>query len=35
MKTLYGATAYNSADTAEEQDLRIQNLSKRNDSVLQ
>jgi 5'-nucleotidase/UDP-sugar diphosphatase len=35
MKTLYSATAYNSADTAEEQDTRIQNLSKRSDSVLQ
>jgi 2',3'-cyclic-nucleotide 2'-phosphodiesterase (5'-nucleotidase family) len=34
MKTLYGSTAYSAADTPEEHDMRIQNLSKRTDSVL-
>jgi 5'-nucleotidase/UDP-sugar diphosphatase len=34
MKALYGASAFSLADTPEEQDARIQNLSKRSDSVL-
>jgi len=34
MKTVYGASAFSLADTPEEQDVRIQNLSKRSDSVL-
>ena len=35
MKSQYGTTAYNTPDTAEASDLRIQNLSVRTDSVLQ
>ncbi|MDH4481232.1 MAG: bifunctional metallophosphatase/5'-nucleotidase [Rhodoferax sp.] len=34
MKSQYGTTAYNTPDTAEAADLRIQNLSKRTDTVL-
>lgn len=34
MKSQYGTTAYNTPDTAETADLRIQNLSKRSDTVL-
>lgn len=35
MKSQYGTSAYNTPDTAEAADLRIQNLSKRTDTVLQ
>jgi 2',3'-cyclic-nucleotide 2'-phosphodiesterase (5'-nucleotidase family) len=35
MKSQYGTTAYNTPDTLEAADLRIQNLSVRTDSVLQ
>ena len=34
MKSQYGTTAYNTPDTLETADLRIQNLSKRTDTVL-
>jgi hypothetical protein len=35
MKSQYGTNAYNTPDTAEAADLRIQNLSVRTDTVLQ
>jgi hypothetical protein len=34
LKSLYASTAFNVADTLEENDTRIQNLGKRSDSVL-
>lgn len=34
LKSLYASTAFNVADTLEENDTRIQNLAKRSDSVL-
>jgi len=35
MKSQHGTSAYNTPDTAEPTDLRIQNLSVRTDTVLQ